>query len=388
MNRPWLRSFAGFLVLVATALTVILGTAATADAADRVRKKSQRELLTSQEWQRLDESVDRGLAYLASQQSPDGSFATAAVGQPAITSLCILAFLSRGHAPREGPYGALLDRAIEYVLAQQQESGLIFSLPIEAVWQGGKPSHTGIYNHAISGLMLGDVYGMTESTQHARIAKAIVSAVRFTREQQQRPKRSDFDNGGWRYLVVGSALPNDSDLTVTAWQLMFLRSARNAEFDVPKEYMDEAMAYIRRSFNPKEGTFNYAQLAPESHYSRAVAGCGILALSLGGEHESEMARASGEWILKRPLDQYNRTEHHSERYHYSAYHCSQGMFQLGGDYWTRFYPPLMRTLLDNQQRDGSWPPEVRENYLGSVYTTSLVILTLTPPYQLLPIFQR
>ncbi|WP_010584301.1 prenyltransferase/squalene oxidase repeat-containing protein [Schlesneria paludicola] len=388
MSRDWATWSLRIVIASVMILLLPFGHLADVRAGERVRTRAQRDLLSSTEWKRLDDAIDRALSYLASRQSPDGAFTTAPVGQPAITSLCILAFLSRGHAPREGQYGAQLDRAIEYVLAQQQDNGLIFAMPIEPVWQGSKPSHTGIYNHAIAGLMLGDVYGMTESTQHERIAQAIKSAVRFTREQQERPKRTEFDKGGWRYLAGSPHLPNDSDLTVTAWQLMFLRSARNAEFDVPKEYMDEAMAYIRRSFNPSTGTFHYAQLAPETHHSRAVAGCGILALSLGGEHESEMARASGEWILKRPLDQYNRTENHHERYHYSAYHCSQGMFQLGGDYWTRFYPPMMRTLLDNQLGDGSWPAELREDYLGSVYSTSLAVLTLTPPYQLLPIFQR
>lgn len=388
MSRNWSTWLMHIVISFVMILQFQFESCSGLHAADRIRSRNQRDLLTATEWKRLDEGVDRALSYLASQQTPDGAFATAPVGQPAITSLCILAFLSRGHAPGEGPYGSQLDRAIEYVLDQQQDSGLIFAMPIEPVWQGARPSHTGIYNHAIAGLMLGDVYGMTEFARHERIAKAIKLAVRFTREQQERPKRAEVDKGGWRYLAGSPHLPNDSDLTVTAWQLMFLRSARNAEFDVPKEYMDEAMDYIRRSFDPGAGTFHYAQREPEKHHSRAVAGCGILALSLGGEHHSEMARASGDWILKRPLDQYNRTENNHERYHYSAYHCSQGMFHLGGDYWTRFYPPMMQTLLDNQRKDGSWPAELREDYLGSVYSTSLSVLTLTPPYQLLPIFQR
>ena len=49
----------------------------------------------------------------------------------------------------------------------------------------------------------------------------------------------------------------------------------------------------------------------------------------------------------------------------------------------------MNVLLENQQADGSWPPEGnRDGYFGSAYTTALVILALSPPYQLLPIYQR
>ena len=69
--------------------------------------------------------------------------------------------------------------------------------------------------------------------------------------------------------------------------------------------------------------------------------------------------------------------------------CSQAMFQLGGDYWTRFYPPLMKLLTENQNEDGSWDAEaVQETKFGNHYTTALTVLALTPPYQLLPIYQR
>jgi hypothetical protein len=66
------------------------------------------------------------------------------------------------------------------------------------------------------------------------------------------------------------------------------------------------------------------------------------------------------------------------------------MFQLGGDYWRRFFPPLAETLTRHQSEDGSWDPENDNNgdYFGRTYTTSLAVLALTPAYQLLPIFQR
>ncbi len=34
--------------------------------------------------------------------------------------------------------------------------------------------------------------------------------------------------------------------------MMFLRAARNADFDVPKKWMDEALGYVRRSFDVNE----------------------------------------------------------------------------------------------------------------------------------------
>ena len=108
-------------------------------------------------------------------------------------------------------------------------------------------------------------------------------------------------------------------------------------------------------FSDEHQTFRYA--SGSENLSSGVAGGGIVALALGGEHNSEIARRTGDWILRRPFHTYNRGPSGHDRFHYSAYYCSQAMFQLGGDYWTRFYPPLMKLLVDNQNEDGSWDAE-------------------------------
>lgn len=348
-----------------------------------------RELLSAAEWNALDASTDRGLEFLSKKQRPDGSFEAPGPGQPAITSLCVMAFLSRGHIPHEGRYGAALERAIDFVLDSQQPSGLLCSLPVGAKLVNDTPSQTGSYNHAIAGLMLGEVYGMTAVKQRERIQVAIEAALRFTREQQLRPKKTRADVGGWRYLVQDPHFRNSSDLSVTSWHVMFLRSARNAEFDVPKEFIDDAMGYVHRAFMPEQGSFTYGQNPKGDRVTRAMAGSGILMLSLGGEHQTEMARSAGKWILRHPFSRYNEPGLVGERFHYSAYYCSQAMFQLGDEYWAAFYPPLMRMLVQHQHGDGSWDPEtLRDGRYGNVYTTALSVLALTPPYQLLPIYQR
>ena len=67
------------------------------------------------------------------------------------------------------------------------------------------------------------------------------------------------------------------------------------------------------------------------------------------------------------------------------------MAQLGGKYWRQFFPQLVKVLLSSQQADGSWPSELdaaQEAAYGNVYTTAMAVLSLTPPYQLLPVYQR
>ena len=347
------------------------------------------ELLTREQWNRLNTSVDRGLKFLAANQKGDGSFASPATGQPGITSLCILAFLSRGHQPERGEYGAVIDRALDYVLRAQQKDGLIFAMPVEGKTWPDSRHITAMYNHAISGLMLTEIYGMIRSETSDRLDEAIKNAVKFTRAQQLKPKPHAYDLGGWRYVVMDSGAVNDSDMSVTGWQVMFLRSAKNAGFDVPVESIDSAMEYVRRAYDPGSGTFSYGHANLRPQVTRGMVGSGILTLSMGGEHQTEMAQSAGKWLLKHPFHRYNGIEQRSERYHYSVYYCSQAMFQLGGDYWKRFYPPLMTVLTDNQQADGSWQRESnKDGHFGNVYTSALVILALNPAYQLLPIYQR
>jgi hypothetical protein len=383
------RLFAVFIGCFALAGTVIveLPRNALADERDKPQAPPRRarttdhKLLSPEQWTRLDRAVDRGVAFISKGQQPNGSFLTALEGQPGVTSLCVMALLARGHQPGKGPYGAQIDRAIDYVLDMQHPTdGSIMSTPSDEI--------AGNYSHAISGVMLAEVYGMTDAKRHDRIRTAVMKALDYTRKQQLRPK-NPADRGGWRYLHRSSS-GNDSDLSVTAWQLMFLRSARNAEFNVPEEWVKDAMGYVHRTFDANERGFVYA-LAGFRHYcTRGMVGAGVVCLALGGEHQSETARIAGDWILRSSFTAYNRGGRAEDRYHFGAFYCSQAMFQLGGDYWQRFFPPLLTTLADAQRADGSWDPEWADDdsKFGSLLSTAFTVLALSPPYQMLPVYQR
>ena len=118
---------------------------------------------------------------------------------------------------------------------------------------------------------------------------------------------------------------------------MFLRSAKNTRFDAPHEPLQQAMGYVKRCFDPPSGAFLYYALRThsEGYLSRGMVGGGILILSLGGEHNTPMARQAGEWMLRQSFAKYNQSP---DPYHYAAYYASQAMFQLGGKYWEGFYP--------------------------------------------------
>jgi hypothetical protein len=349
-------------------------------------------VLPPQTWKQVESSVDRALAWVSTQQQADGSFPTYQSGQPAITSLCVLAFLSRGYQPGNGPYGQQLNRAIDFVVGCQMEDGLFSYEKPQPFYVRKGASHAAVYNHAIAGLMLGEVYGHVTGTRAKAVKHSIDKALQFTRELQTRPKPSPYDSGGWRYLPNKGGGEPDSDLSCTAWQLMFLRSARNAEFAVPQHFVDDAVAYVKRCWNPEEGMFAYARDAEGNYWqsSRGMTAAGILSLSLAGQHQTQIAQAAGQWLVQHPYTVAGEHTGGQDRYFYSAYYCSQAAMQLGGRYWAGIYPPLVRTMLGAQLADGSWPVETTSGdaIFGKLYTTSLAILSLTPPYQLLPVYQK
>jgi hypothetical protein len=303
-----------------------------------------------------------------------------------------MAFIAHGHVPGKGKYGSNLERAADYILSCQKQNGLITKIGPDGPKINRQVSHEigncSAYNHAISSLVLSEVYGMSPPSRARRFEGAIRNALAATLEMQAWPKDSPADNGGWRYIHRLDEV--DSDLSVTGWELMFLRSARNAGFDVPSARIDNAIAFVKRSFDLREGIFIYSSRRPSR--TRSMAGAGILALAHAGLHHTAEAERAGDWLLAHGFEQYTARipGQNSDRYHYGLFNCCQAMYQLGGKYWEQFYPPAVEAVLAHQERDGSWPvdSQYHDAPYGKAYSTALVVIMLGAPNQLIPVFQR
>lgn len=395
---------------VALCMTILAANVLTAQVDSEPLAAPDASVLNQEQWKQLDASVAHGLAWLVTRQQENGSFDSIDTGQPGVTSFCLMAFLAQGESPIDGKYQEQLTEAINFIVEQQKPNGLIATTAPQAVpiprvvvpntgTINGSIGRTAVYNHAISALAISEAYGQCTPEQAERLTPVIEKAIAATLEMQRWDGKRKKDVGGWRYInpqgVVGGPFKSDSDLSITGWQLTFLRSARTAGFDVPSKSIDQAVAYVENCYLANEDRKVHGYLVDNTKAcTRAMAGAGILAMAHAGKHNSKAAIGSAEWILKHDFKDYNATKpvynDHGlpDRYHYGAVICSQAMFQLGGKYWKQFYPPLVDTLLANQNEDGSWPPERTDRRYGSCYSTSLSILTLSVLNQLLPIFQR
>lgn len=317
---------------------------------------------TAAERDRVDRAIDKALAYLKKTQETDGSWRGRTQKEPAITSLALMAFLSAGHVPGEGPYAATIDKGIRWVVAAQDKNGLI-------------AGNDGLemYHHGISTLMLAEAAGMTDSKLARELKPCLEKAVDVVLKAQRNGEKNSPQNGGWRYLASGK----DADISVTGWQILALRAAKNLGCDVPAEKINLALDYVRRCQDPISGGFCYM---PGGAVSVACTGTCILALELcSKEHASREALRGGGYLLRNSLD------FKQQHFFYSVYYQSQAMFQLGKNYWNTFRPQLHKVLLEQQTASGSWNAG---DGLGANYGTAMAVLSLTVEYRLLPIYQR
>ncbi|MDB5305964.1 MAG: hypothetical protein JWO38_166 [Gemmataceae bacterium] len=324
--------------------------------------------------ERYEDAVDRGLAYLAKTQSKDGSWAPEFAdnrttgGHPALTSFAVLAFLSAGHVPGEGKYGPVVDRGVRFVMDAQQRNGL---------FARSDAGYTEVYSHGICTLMLAEVAGMTDGKSAAELKDRVERAVKVILKAQRDDGR---DAGGWRYQVTGF----DADLSVSGWQLMALRAARDLGCDVPRERIKLAVEYIRRCHDPKGGGFAYTI---GGNMTPACTGTGVLALELSGKefHKSHEVLRAGGYLLRNPTDLAK------PHFFYGIYYTSQAMFQLGDNYWEQYRRRLHELLLEmNPPRaNGAWYGKgFDDQEYGPAYGTAMAVLSLTVEYRYLPIYQR
>lgn len=308
------------------------------------------------------QSVERGLAWLASKQAADGSYGSGGGFQKhaGITALAALAFMQAGNLPDRGKYGQNVKRCLDFVLASCQPSGLITS----------DTSHGPMYGHGFATLFLGEVYGMT---QDENVKEPLQRAVRLIQTTQN-------PEGGWRYQPA----PLDADISVTICQVMALRAARDAGLKIEKTVIDKSIQYVKNCQND-DGGFSYVANngggGGGSGFARSAAG--VAALYYAGVFEgNDLDRGLKYMQGFIPQGGANRNNPEMEgHYFYGHYYAVQAAFLAGGDYWKTYYPAIRDQLVARQTPRGNWDDSVSEDY-----GTAMALIILQMPNRYLPVY--
>ena len=335
-------------------------------------------------------AVDRGLAWLLKQQQPAGFFSEQKTDKKvqrgdipshsaAMTSLAIMGLASVGHLPGDPtPEGQAAQRALKYVVdhVEPDENGYL-----------GRSDRSRMYGHGIITLMLTEMLGMSPDIETDKKVRSMTEkAIKLIIRAQQVPK-SDANKGGWRYEPASS----DSDISVSVWQLMSLRAAKNSGIEVPKEAIDNGIAYIKRSYRAErdsngnlkqlEAAFSYEPYGGRQTFSTTSAG--LLSLQVAGQYNIPEVLGSSNWLLKFP------PEVNEPWFYYGCYYYAQGMYQRGGDHAATARQKTEQMLVGAQSPEGAWfPRNGNEKSAGPVYATSLALLSLSVYHHFLPIYQK
>lgn len=308
------------------------------------------------------EAIDRGLAYLVQRQERQGSWTNnGGIGEypVAMTALAGFALLMDGNTTTQGRYAINVDRATNFLLRSSTPSGLFTRGEADA-----RPMH----GHGFALMYLSQLLGNVEDPDRARsIHEVLTRGIKLTAESQS-------PLGGWMYFP--DARNDEGSVTIT--QVQALRACRNVGLAVPKSVIDEAMEYLVKSQN-SDGGIRYAA-GMQGPSRPAITAAAVCCWFNAGEYTNPLALKA----LAFSKDQIKPYSPQGGHDFYAQLYYSQALFVSSDPDWAEYYRKRRDFLLAQQLPDGSWEGDM----VGDIYGTSLALMLLQLPFQLVPIMQR
>ena len=322
----------------------------------------------------------RGGAWLASTCDKDGQVTAGQGKQTATTALGALALAGIGVLPTSpGAEGAAAGRMLEWLLQDAR---------CDANGYYGAPDGSAMYGHGIVSLYFAELLGMgvdtaTDRRIRARLERAI-GVILWAQARKGRDNVNQF--GGWRYGPDSG----DSDLSVTVWQLLALRAAKQAGLNIDKQPIDDAVQYLQRCYHSERDAqgrptraVSGAAYQPGQGPTYAMAAAGMLSFQVAGAYAMPEVQGSAAWLKTCDI------QPGMPWFFYGTYYFSQGMHVAGGDYADHAWKRVPDLLLPQQKEDGRWESDwEQEKAAGPVYATSMAMLALAVQYRCLPVYQK
>lgn len=348
-------------------------------------------------------NVDRGLQWLARQQFRDGHWEAQNGHYPvAMTGLAGLALLADGSTLTQGKYSREIENAVDYLVGRFQKKTGMIGRPDDP-----REQQRYMYAQGFATMFLAQVYGEeSDEGRRRELERVLTGAVDFIGKAQTKL-------GGWGYLSAADGSDFDEG-SVTITQMQALRACKNAGIPVPKEVVDKAGDYLRKSTmiarrDPSDPTKEeagviYSLRQGGGNIRPPLTAAGIACMFSAGEYKNELAIKWLNYCQRQiPVDRSGRDSF--GHWEYTHFYYSQVLFTLGEDghgklrpdlaaeeangktallKWSRYREVIFDYICSRQNSDGSWS----QGYIGPVYTTSLHLLILQLDKGHLPIFQR
>lgn len=275
----------------------------------------------------------------------------APIPRTAATGLALLAFMGAGSTHFEGPYAQEVQRGLYYLRSQARDSSLGIDL------QNGS-----MYGHGIATLALAEAYVLTGDKD----LRELVEGTTFFCSGAQHP------SGGWGYRPKGPP-----DITLTAWQIIAIKTAEEQGVRVPTNVIPAAKEYLETLASSGGSQFGYR--SPEPTLTTSAIGL-LLRLYFGwSPSQTSLREGLNRLVAAGP----SKTNVYYNYYASLALHHARHQGRLD------FARGLQDYLIATQSREGhergSWHFADRYGSVGGrLYTTALCCLILETPYRYVP----
>lgn len=313
-------------------------------------------------------AVDSALHWLAVHQGPNGYWETDKLdgekqGILASTALATLAFMGGGNTTRKGEYSRNVLKGLDAILRAQKPDGR-FALHNE-----------NLYTHAICTIAIAEAYGRARDE---RMGAAAQKAIAFC-------EKAVNADGGWRYTPRSDI----SDLSVTAWFVQALKTARLSQLKTDPAVFNQALAFLDSvtdagASKDSNGVCTY-QFSPGQNYSGnshpALTSAGMLIRQFSGMGVKNHILVKGADLTRQ------RPPRWEEKDFYYWYYATYAMHNMGEGHRIWWNQKIRDVLLEKQSRDGdtagSWDPKNDRwgAHGGRTYTTALGALCLEVYYR-------
>ena len=324
------------------------------------------------------------------------------------TALALLAFLRAGLGDDstkliEDPVSKhkltighdVVHKGLQWLVSQQRPDGSF-----------SDPGGYFLYNEAVATLTLCEAYLLTG---HAEWRAPAQKAVDYLCKAQQHNPIDPTRRWGWRYQPPEVAppareqggFPTDSDMSVTGWMVVALKTAKAAGLEVPQAPLDGALDFTRWS-TARSGLVGY--LGPDSagmpiigehdnfqYHVGTMSSIGMV-VRLALEHDAaDPFLAAAAESLTHDLPAAGTDPDKPRIDYYFWYYGAQALNQLDGPdgvthsskYSMTWNKVMIDTIVELQDRTkgacsfGGWMKPDRWSYAyGPVYTTAMSVLSL------------
>jgi hypothetical protein len=302
-----------------------------------------------------------------------------------VSSLAVLAFLGAGNSERSGRLQQTVEKGISWLRSQQDRKGCF----------GTTEDYRYPFMHAMATLAMVEDAVLSGSTPARDAARRGLEYLMKIRSPQQKgwryaesPPDSDPTVTAWVVLALKAgqvANIRNSD-----------QGLRGASEFVRKITDDRTFrtGYLQKGDLPFRFDAQKTRFSP--HESESLTACGMTVRIFCGEEPrgSGLLRGQARLLLATPPE-WNPDSGRIDMFYWQF--GTIAMFQLGGEEWTGWYGKLKEAALAGQQqgvpgescRRGSWDPiDPWGTQGGRVYATAMMLLCLEGPYRFAQLFDQ